>query len=66
MNAAELLRELETCALTGAWSSADAGLWWAGRTRPDAPGAATVVAAKPDAMPGPGATVVYQRPERGQ
>jgi hypothetical protein len=65
MNAAELLRELEACALTGVWTNAEAGAWWANRQKLEPPGAATVAAATSGATPNPEATMAYEGPERG-
>ncbi len=65
-DAAELLRELEACALAEIWTAANAGVWWAGRTKSDAPGSATVASAASDEMSAPNATVVYQGPEPGK
>jgi serine/threonine protein kinase len=62
-DAAELLRELEACAVAGQWSAADAAVWWSSRdqaiTRTTSLPPSQVQETRP-----PDSTVAYQEPAR--
>jgi serine/threonine protein kinase len=53
-DAAELLRELEACAVAGQWTAAEAAAWWAARDQGGSPSPATPPPPPPDA------TVAYE------
>lgn len=64
-NAAEMLRELDRCAVEGTWTALDAAAWWEAHDKkigPPAEPAATVLAesARNPVTPGPETTMAYQ------
>jgi hypothetical protein len=68
-DAAELLREVETCAVEGKWSTGDAAAWWAARQNvvpAEASESARLEATRVLKAPTPDSTVAYQSPEESK
>jgi eukaryotic-like serine/threonine-protein kinase len=62
-NAAELLRELEACTITGHWSAMDAASWWEDKDHAVPAGAAKLDPPGSQTAPAPDATMAYQNPK---
>jgi hypothetical protein len=64
-DAADLLRELEICAVAGNWTAADAAAWWAGRDHALPAGPTNPEEMRIQETPAPDATMAYQGPGAG-